>query len=191
MSSHEETPPQASGAWTASESRMHSASEQIRPEMAGSSSHRRSARASGTSRSVPAAARATSTAAGHARLSSSMTALPSLASVAHGRVEQRTLVHALVPLTLVVRHAHLDGAGARAAPAVVGLEADVVHAAVSLAGALRAHVRRGGADAEGVRARVAVAGGVGGLVLEDGEDRGRDRMAVRIGDAGDRDADEP
>src|SRR5438093_12897019 len=135
MSSHDETPPQASGAWTASESRRHSSTEQILPVSSAGSSQRRSALASRASRSVPAAARAISPTAESARLSSLMTVLPSLRSVAHGRVVKRTLIHALVPLTLIVRHAHLHGAGARAAAAVAGLEADVVHAAVRLPGA--------------------------------------------------------
>ena len=39
--SHLTTPPQASGAWTASESAMHSASEQVRPVSAGGSEHLR------------------------------------------------------------------------------------------------------------------------------------------------------
>src|SRR5262245_39577260 len=70
-----------------------------------------------------------------------------------GRVVQRALVDAAVASPEAgARHADADLARARAAVAVVGAEGQVVHAAVAVGAALRAHPHAlAGADAQRVR----------------------------------------
>src|SRR5687768_2268983 len=101
----------------------------------------------------------------------STTAEPLRQRRASHRVVLRTVVDRDPPLALVVRHTHVHGAAAGPAVAVGHREADVIHAAVTRrprrARALRADLRRGGAEARAVYRRVAVTLRVGRLVLRD------------------------
>src|SRR5215831_9612859 len=96
-----------------------------------------------------------------------------------GGVVERALVDAGGARPLVVRHAHRYRAST-APLEVLGAEADVVNAAVQIAGALPAYQDRGALD-DAVHGGVAVAQTVGWLVLIDAGD-GHSGIAVGVGD---------
>src|SRR5882672_7370968 len=81
-----------------------------------------------------------------------------------------------------MRHADLHGPGALSSLAVVGPEAEVVHAPITGSGPFRPQHRRRGPDSSRIGARTATPPAGERLVLSDVGDRDRDRIAVAVYD---------
>src|SRR6185503_15311011 len=95
-----------------------------------------------------------------------------------GRLVDRASLDNRVAVALIVRHSHLDLAGALAALGVGAGEVDVIHAAVAghslVARTLGAHLRPRRADTVAIDRRIAVANRVGRFILPDAVDQDRD-----------------